>query len=293
MQRVPNDSESLQMMGYIHRRQGKFDQALAELARGFELSPRDPVLTQNLGLTYSLVRQYAQADRFLDLSITLAPDQLDSYFFKARNELLWHGEPARVRAVFEKAPKTDNPLYSLIWWWLELRGRNLRAALDHLAHSPVELFEWQGGIAPKALLEAHAYHHLGDEARARAAYEKARSALKELAKTRDDDHRVHLALAAAHAGLGDAEEAVAEGERALRLYPIEQDVLGGPELLEDLAAVQAAAGRHEAAIDGIAHLLSIPCSVSVQLLRIDPRWDPLRKYPRFQKLLGEGDSIRR
>jgi len=55
-----------------------------------------------------------------------------------------------------------------------------------------------------------------------------------------------------------------------------------------MAAVQAAAGRHEAAIDGIAHLLRIPCSVSVPLLRIDPRFDPLRRYARFQKLLEAG-----
>jgi tetratricopeptide (TPR) repeat protein len=130
---------------------------------------------------------------------------------------------------------------------------------------------------------------LEDEARARASYEKARSVLKELAKTKDDDHRVHLALAAAHAGLGEAEEALAEGERALRLYPVAQDALGGPELLEELAAVQAAAGRHEAAIDRIAHLLEVPCSVSVALLRIDPRWDRLRKDPRFRKLPGEGE----
>jgi TolB-like protein/Flp pilus assembly protein TadD len=286
--RVPSDSESTQMMGYIHRRQGKVELALSELQKAFELSPREPLLTQNLGLTYSLVRQYPQADHFLDLSLTLMPDQLDSYFFKARNELLWHGDPARARAVFEKAPRSDNPLHALLWWWLEFRGRNLQGALDRLAESPVELFEWQGGIAPRSLLQAHAYHHMGDHERARGLYQRARATLLELARTKADDHRVHLALAAAHAGLGDADAAIAESERALRLYPVAQDALGGTEVLEDVAAVQAAAGRQEDAIDGIAHLLKVPCSLSVPQLRVDPRWDPLRSNPRFKKLIADG-----
>ena len=32
-------------------------------------------------------------------------------------------------------------------------------------------------------------------------------------------------------------------------------------------------------------LLSIPCDLSVGLLRLDPVWDPLRNNPRFQALL--------
>jgi len=44
-------------------------------------------------------------------------------------------------------------------------------------------------------------------------------------------------------------------------------------------------GEYDSALDQIEYLLSIPSWFSVPLLRLDPRYDPLRKLPRYQKLL--------
>ena len=44
-------------------------------------------------------------------------------------------------------------------------------------------------------------------------------------------------------------------------------------------------GEVDKALDLIDELLSIPCWLSVGLLRLDPAWDPLREHPRFQALL--------
>ena len=44
------------------------------------------------------------------------------------------------------------------------------------------------------------------------------------------------------------------------------------------------------ALDLIEDLLSIPCFLSVGLLRLDPAWDPLRDNPRFQALLEKYDT---
>ena len=44
------------------------------------------------------------------------------------------------------------------------------------------------------------------------------------------------------------------------------------------------------ALDLIEELLSIPCQLSVGLLRLDPVWDPLRDNPRFQALLEKYDT---
>ena len=52
-------------------------------------------------------------------------------------------------------------------------------------------------------------------------------------------------------------------------------------------------GDYEAAFDEIEYMLSIPCYFSVGLLRLDPRWDPLRDHPRYKNLIekfGEDDS---
>ena len=44
--------------------------------------------------------------------------------------------------------------------------------------------------------------------------------------------------------------------------------------------------NHDAAIDELEHLLSIPSWITPVLLRADPRWIPLREHARFQRLLG-------
>jgi len=44
-------------------------------------------------------------------------------------------------------------------------------------------------------------------------------------------------------------------------------------------------GNHDLGLDQIEYLLSVPSMFLVPLLKLDPRWDPLRDHPRFQALL--------
>ena len=46
-------------------------------------------------------------------------------------------------------------------------------------------------------------------------------------------------------------------------------------------------GEYERAIDQLEFLLSITSWVSVNSLRIDPIWEPVRDNPRFRRLLEE------
>jgi hypothetical protein len=48
-------------------------------------------------------------------------------------------------------------------------------------------------------------------------------------------------------------------------------------------------GEFDAAIDQLELLLSIPSTLSVPLLRLDPAWDPLRDHLRFKKLVEAGE----
>ena len=46
------------------------------------------------------------------------------------------------------------------------------------------------------------------------------------------------------------------------------------------------AGDFDGAVAGLDSLLKQPSSLTVPLLRLDPRWDPLRRLPGFQRLAG-------
>ena len=59
----------------------------------------------------------------------------------------------------------------------------------------------------------------------------------------------------------------------------------GPFLAAMLAATYTEVGEYDKATDRLEYLLTIPGDLSVNLLEVDPAWDPLREHPEVQRLL--------
>jgi hypothetical protein len=57
-----------------------------------------------------------------------------------------------------------------------------------------------------------------------------------------------------------------------------------------LARIYILVGEPDQAIDELEALLRIPYFLSPGWLRIDPTFDPIRKHPRFQRLVQTGPS---
>ena len=57
-------------------------------------------------------------------------------------------------------------------------------------------------------------------------------------------------------------------------------------MLLDLAEIYVRTEEYDAALDQLEYLLSIPCPVSIPLLRVDPLYAPLRGNPRFERLVA-------
>ena len=86
--------------------------------------------------------------------------------------------------------------------------------------------------------------------------------------------------------MGLKEEAIREGERGLGSLPIEKDARIGTYLQHVLVRIYILVGEPEKALDRLEPLLKIPSMLSPGWLAIDPNFDPLRRNPRFQKLLA-------
>jgi len=125
---------------------------------------------------------------------------------------------------------------------------------------------------------------LDEPTRAREEYQAAVPLLESLVNKVPTRVFERSLLARAYAGLGRKEDALREARHAVEQLPISKDALTGVSVELELAAVEARVGETDAAIEHIRHLLSIPCVLSPGLLRIDPRWAPLRDDPRFRKL---------
>ena len=62
----------------------------------------------------------------------------------------------------------------------------------------------------------------------------------------------------------------------------------GPYIQHQLVRIYMLVGEPEKALDQLEPLLKIPYYLSPGWLKIDPNFDPLRKNPRFQKLVAGG-----
>ena len=111
-------------------------------------------------------------------------------------------------------------------------------------------------------------------------------AFQERLRGAPDDAQSHVILGLALAYLGRKAEAVAEGEKGVALLPIAADAYSGPYVQHQLVRIYLLVGEPEKALDRLEPLLRIPYYLSPGWLRIDPEFDPLRKHPRFQRLVG-------
>jgi TolB-like protein/Flp pilus assembly protein TadD len=291
VQDLPNDPDLLRAVAYIWRRQGLIEQALKNMERALALSPSDPYQRGELAYTLSLVGRFDPALDHLDQVIEIAPDLEWGHLLKAL--VYWcrgeEGDLPLARAALERYPDRRSSYPAWFWIRQELFEGRHDAALTRIANLPTDVLKLQARVEPRSMLRGLVQRILGDEEAARASLEDAAGYLEAELRALPDDHRLRAALGLTYAGLGRAEDAIREGERAVELYPVTEDALMGPDRVWDLARIYALVGEHERALDRIAYLLSIPSIYSPAMIRQDPWVASLRDHPRFASLLeGEG-----
>jgi tetratricopeptide (TPR) repeat protein len=217
--------------------------------------------------------------------ISIAPDLPDGYYQGARNYVLWDGASDRARRLLESAPDLDSPRIEYQVLLLDYYDRKPESALARLRDQSINVLSLQQQYVPRALLECIFLSEMGEGQRAKAACASALDILEREIEARPQDHLLYMALGHAFALLGRSEDAVRAGEHAVELMPIVEDALDGSYLALELAKIYTRVGQHDQALSLIEELQSIPSSLSVGLLRLDPVWDPLRDHPGFQALL--------
>jgi serine/threonine protein kinase/tetratricopeptide (TPR) repeat protein len=281
----PNDADVLTCKWAIFRRMGRWREALDTAERASKLDPQGYLTLYEWGATLTMVRRFAEADQLLKRAIDVAPDRPDAYYYVALNYLLWEGTTERARLLLLGARPLEDPRLVYVSMLLHLYDRDFGVVLTEVAGLQDDVIALEGRFLPKELLRCVALEGAGDRNRARAACESAVSLLERELERRPRDDRLYSALGHAYAVLGRDEDAVTAAERAAEMWPVSKDAIQGAIAAIELAKVYARVGDHDRAIELLEELLSIPCRLSVPLLRLDPAWDPLRDNPQFQELL--------
>ena len=282
---LPNDSQLLEGLAYIRRRQGRLTEATDQLQRALELDPQSGRLAYALAHTYTVSRRYELADRTYDLAISLTPNEPTPYQRKALNFLLWRGSVEEARATLGIMPRQERLDSLMVWYRLELLSGDYQAALEHVESAPLTLLGTESMVFPRSLLRAQLNALLGRAVDSELLFQGALVVMENLVKQRADDPRVRSALGLVYAGLGRHREAIREGRLAVRLTPVSEDTMKGWVFMEQLAAIYAACGEADSALDLLEELLGMPAEISASLLQLDPRWEPLREHPKFAALV--------
>jgi len=149
--------------------------------------------------------------------------------------------------------------------------------------------------ANRLRLSARAVIHVlaGDAMDAQPEMEKARDLVEAKLREQPDDADSMIQLSWINLALRRDAEAVRLARQVTELVPLEKDALAGHFCLAAYAEIQARAGQPAEAVKTLQRLLSIPAGLhaSIQRLKIDPVWDPIRNDPEFQELLAGKELI--
>jgi TolB-like protein/Tfp pilus assembly protein PilF len=143
---------------------------------------------------------------------------------------------------------------------------------------------------PVVQLAAEVYRLTGDAARARALYDSASVVLERAVLSAPGSVALHRNLGRVYAVLGQREKALYHGRLALSLMTPEENHLYGPDNLVNMAAIHAHLGDAHEAMSYLDRVLSAPSLLTVRLLELHPTWDPLRSSPAFVELLEKHGS---
>jgi eukaryotic-like serine/threonine-protein kinase len=267
---------------------GRTDSALALFHRSATLDPRSATTARRLARVLLWLRRYPEAREASERGLALAPGNL-SLLENLAMVSLAQGDLAGARAVIRAAKNVElTGLVAFIanfwdlYWVLDREQQDL---LLRLTPRPFDDNRAAWGMAL-----AETYSLRGDRARTRAYADSARIGFEEGLKVAPNDQQGHTLLGVALAYLGRKDDAIREGQRGLALGTIAEDAYGGPYNQLQLCRIYILVGEQEKALDQLEPLLKVPFYLSPGWLKIDPTFDPLRKNPRFQKLVNSSEE---
>jgi len=286
---LPNESRIPLLAGYIDRRQGRWEKSLDEMTQALELSPRDFSVLQQIALTYEALGRYKEMAATLDRVLAISPKDIPSQVRRALVDLEGHADPNAFHTAVD-AILTEDANASLCfvnpWLFLVLRapGPTVQRALFNMTECGCfdENIPFPGGWCEGQLAKFR-----GNESAAQAAFNSARRELGQTVQNQPDYAAGLCALGVIDAVLGNKEDAIREGERAVQLTPVSKNAIEGATLVRYLAVIYAWAGDKDRAIQRLAETTYLPGShVSYGYLRLHPLWDPLRGDPRFEAIVA-------
>ena len=292
--RLPNSSLVFQYMAYVERRLGRWKEAEAHYRRAAELDPRDLQLFVSFGSEcLNLLRRFDEAQAMLDRALEISPNNESTLANKAalfQTQGRWNEAAKQLELIPADSTEDFVVLIRSVQAWSQGRFDDAIALIlpKTTSAKPGESLN----STTKGFLTQLGYcqEWAGRPNEAHATFARAVQAIKPFSDfvVVPESQGLPYTLALAYAGLGDKQSALDQAKRAVSDYA--DDAVNKPNAETVLAQIQSRFGDFDSAIAALPHLLEVPAGITRADLRFNPLWDPLRKDPRFAKLIAEPQS---
>jgi TolB-like protein/class 3 adenylate cyclase len=292
-QSLPNDPRLSELTGYILRRRGQQEEGLRNLEKAIELDPRNYFIMQQIALSYQFLRRYPEEAAILDRVLTIVPKDAATKVNRALVDFNWKADTKPLHQAIDSILTGDSGAISEVadtWFVCALAEHDQVAAeraLVALGDNPW----WVDAavILRRSFGEGLLARVRKDEAKARAAFGKARAEQEKIVQAQPDYGPALCVLGLIDAALGRKEAALGEARRATELLPVEKDSVNGGRMLVYFAIVATWAGEKDLALQQLE--LGVRARTSSQALnygalKLLPFWEPLRGDPRFEKIVA-------
>jgi serine/threonine-protein kinase len=293
---LPNNADVPRYVAAVRRRQGRWPEALAKFREADAIDPRNATVAHERANTFGFLHNWPACAQSWDHAKTLSPDLLYPKIFRGYVDLWWKGNTSTLKNTLATIPNGVDPdgLVTLTRWDIALVDRDFDAADRAVAACKIETIPAASGPPlPKNYLKGCIELARGETSRAQSFFEMARPSLEAEVQASPGDGFRHAYLGLLYAHMGRKEDAIREGQQACEVKPESKDAVTGAWMGGFLALIYARLGEADLALPLIEHYLTRPGgsdnfeeSITPGDLKLRWEWDPIRKDPRFQKLLS-------
>ena len=290
-QTLPNDSGLFEAMGFVQRRQGRWEESTRNLERAIELDPRNVNTLYQLGLSYGGFRRYAEQKSKFDRILTIEPNNLEAKAERAFVDVNWKADTGPLHQLIDEMRATSPaalPKIAESWLLCALAERDVAAAKEALIASDESALGGDAFYFTRPFVEGVIARMTNDEQQAQLAFAAARAEQEKTVRAQPDYGPALCELGVIDAALGRKEEALREGRRAVELLPVGKDPINGMLMIKYLAMIAAWVGEKDLACEQIITVVRSPTGglLSYGELKLMPFWDPLRGEPCFEEIVA-------
>lgn len=286
---LPNSAEVYSLTTYLDRREGRWADALISQQRAVSLDPRNSMVLNDQGVLYDMLRLYRDEIRVLDAAMSAAPASVNYFRLIKASAFLAAGQTGAAQTELDRLPKDYDPngstTYVRVCAFL-YEGRKNEAAAALATYKGNDYSGFNGLMTPRSWLEALVARSMGDMDKARQLLNQTKVRTVANLSASPDDANLLALLGLIDAGLGNKDDALREGRRAVALRSVAADAMEGPGVAVELALNCVWVGESDEAMQWLLTLSNTPGGPDYGQLQFDPVWSPLRGRAEYQAMLA-------